>query len=148
VTQFKIAKQKYSRTVLWKGSRINTCSRCHARSLTFRHIIHFVLYKMSDACSCDAWHSNGRVRKLAKLFFPWKGGLHNTIRDCCLFKKVFSLPIYLLSILASVHLTFRKHLCCLLLAKGRLWQPPAAFISCCGAMMSAVTNVSVWSRSD
>lgn len=45
------------------------------------------------------------------------------IHNCCFFDKVSSLPIYLLSILVSAHLTFRKYLCCLLLTPGRLQQP-------------------------
>lgn len=55
----------------------------------------FVFYKMSAACGCDASHANEPVRGLAAAF-PWKAGLHNTVGGCCLFSKVFSLPIYLL----------------------------------------------------
>lgn len=65
----KGCKKKCSETVVWKMWNINPCSFYHTSSLKLRHIIHFVLYNMSDTWGYDASQSNDQVRKLGKLFF-------------------------------------------------------------------------------
>lgn len=118
---FRVAKQRQCGTVLHKVPGI------HPAGLAMQGLPKRGLVSMKCQLHVAVMPQMLMRSRAWQAVFPWKAGLHHTVGGWGLFNNVFSLPIYLLSILVSVHLTFRKHLCCLLLTTGKL--PPAA--PCC-----------------